>query len=204
MNAESPAVGLKDLQKRLNFDGGYGIVFLAACALLVLAELGGDWSRTHLAYDRGAIAAGQIWRLITAHFVHLDAEHTMLNGFGLVLMWALFAREYTFGRWMAIYLAAGLGIDVGLWFLTPDVSNYVGASGAQHGVMTAGTLAFLRRGDFIRWPLAAIIVAKLSYEQFAGAMPFSDSGTTVVDAHLYGAAGGIVLATFLRSRQQLR
>jgi hypothetical protein len=41
---------------------------------------------------------------------------------------------------------------------------------------------------------------KLGYEQFAGALPFSSSGNTIVDAHLYGAVGGIALAIFLRSR----
>ena len=39
--------------------------------------------------------------------------------------------------------------------------------------MTAGTLAHLRRRDLDGWILAAFIIAKLAYEQFAGAMPFA-------------------------------
>ncbi len=38
---------------------------------------------------------GQLWRLLTGHFVHLGLEHAALNCLGLVLMWALFARDYT-------------------------------------------------------------------------------------------------------------
>lgn len=200
MNVETPAKGLSRDLRMINFDGRHGIALLGACAFLALVELGGEWSRGHLSYDRQAIGAGEVWRLLTAHFVHLDAEHTMLNCFGLVLMWALFAREYTFGRWVALYLASGLAIGTGLWFLNPEVGNYVGASGALHGVMAAGTLAFIRRGDLIRWLLAIVLIAKLSWEQYAGAMPFSESGNTLVDAHLYGAVGGVVLATFLASR----
>ncbi len=202
MNVETPAGGLRDLQKRLNFDGAYGVALLAACALLALVELGGDASREALAYDRGAIAAGAAWRLLTAHFVHLDPGHAMLNSFGVVLMWALFARDFSAGRWLAIYLFSGLVIGAGLWFRNPQVEWYVGASGALHGVMTAGTLAHLRRGDLDGWLLALIIVAKLSYEQYAGSMPFSESGETIIDAHLYGAVGGLVLATFLKSRRE--
>jgi hypothetical protein len=43
---------------------------------------------------------------------------------------------------------------------------------------------------------------KLAYEQFAGSMPFSGAAHTVVDAHLYGAAGGLALALFLRSSRE--
>jgi membrane associated rhomboid family serine protease len=60
----------------------------------------------------------------------------------------------------------------------------------------------LRRRDLDGWILAVFIVTKLSYEQFAGAMPFSGAAHTVVDAHLYGAIGGLALALFLRSRDE--
>ncbi len=137
---------------------------------------------------------GQWWRLISAHFVHLGLEHAALNSMGVVLMWALFARDYAPVRWLAIYLGSCLTVSAGLWFFSPQVEWYVGASGALHGVMTAGTLAHLRSGDLDGWILAAFIVVKLAYEQFAGALPFAGSPDTVVDAHLYGAIGGVVLA----------
>jgi len=203
MNAETPAPGLagstEKLLKSLNGDRGYGLALIAVCACLALLEAGGDTVRNALNYERAMLPA-QWWRLLTAHFVHLDAAHTALNCMGVVLMWALFARDYSPLRWLAIYLFASLCISLGLWRWNPEVTYYVGASGALHGVMTAGTLAHIRRGDLDGWILAAFMVAKLSYEQFAGAMPFSESGTTIIDAHLYGAVGGFVLAIFLRSR----
>jgi rhomboid family GlyGly-CTERM serine protease len=200
MNAEAPRKGLPGVLASLNADGRYGLALLAVCAVLALPELGGEPVRNALSFDRAALAAGQWWRVLTAHFVHLDAEHAALNGLGVVLMWALFARDYSPWRWLAIYLFAALTISVGLWFLNPELSWYVGASGALHGVMTAGTLAHVRRRDLDGWILALFIVAKLSYEQFAGAMPFAGAVNTIVDAHLYGAVGGLVLALFLKSR----
>ena len=202
MNAEAQSRGLPAILKSLNCDRGYGLGLLAACALLALLESGGDPLRLALRYDRDALALGEWWRAITAHFVHLDAEHTLLNTLGVVLMWALFARDYTLPRWAAIYLASALAISAGLWIFDPGVPWYVGASGALHGVMAAGTLAHLRRRDLDSWILAVILLAKLSYEQIAGSMPFAGDASTVVDAHLYGAIGGLSLALFLSSRRE--
>jgi rhomboid family GlyGly-CTERM serine protease len=202
MNAEAPPRGLGGFLKSLNGDRAYGWALLGACALLALIELGGEPLRAALGYQRAAIAAGEWWRLLTAHVVHLDANHALLNGLGLVLMWALFARDYSPLRWLAIYLVSSLAISAGLYVFDPQIEWYVGASGALHGVMAAGTLAHLRRRDLDGWILAIFILAKLSYEQFAGQMPFAGAANTVVDAHLYGAIGGLLLALFLRSRAE--
>jgi rhomboid family GlyGly-CTERM serine protease len=202
MNAESRRKGSSTILESLNCDRGYGVALLAACALLALPELGGQVVRDAGSFDRAAIGDGQWWRLLSAHFVHLDVEHALLNGLGVVLMWALFARDYSPLRWVAIYLFAALTISAGLWFLNPGLEWYVGASGALHGVMTAGTLAHLRRRDLDGWILAAFIVAKLCYEQFAGSMPFAGAANTIVDAHLYGAVGGLAIALFLKSRRE--
>jgi rhomboid family GlyGly-CTERM serine protease len=194
MNAELPAKGLAGVLKSLNGDRGYGLALLLTLGLLLLPELDGEAAREALSYQREALAQGQWWRLLSAHFVHLDFEHAALNGMGVVLMWALFARDYPPLQWLAIYLGAALTVSVGLWFFSPEIDWYVGASGALHGVMTAGTLAHLRRRDLDGWILAVFIALKLGYEQFAGALPFAGSPDTVVDAHLYGAIGGVVLA----------
>jgi rhomboid family GlyGly-CTERM serine protease len=200
MNVEAPTRGLAGFLKSLNCDRIYGLALLAACGLLLLPELGGEVAREALRYERIALSAGEWWRLLSAHVVHLDLEHAVLNALGLVLMWALFARDFSPLRWAAIFVTSSLTISIGLWFFNPEVEWYVGASGALHGVMTAGTLAHLRRRDLDSGILAAFIVVKLAYEQFAGAMPFAEGATTIKDAHLYGAIGGLAIALFLRSR----
>ena len=202
MNADAPRRGLTGTLKSLNCDRAYGWALLAVIALLAGLELGGDVWRDALSYDRAALASGQWWRLISAHFVHLDAQHMLLNSLGVVLMWALFARDYSPLRWLAIYLFSSLTISAGLWVLNPEVPWYVGCSGALHGVLAAGTLAHLRRRDLDSWILAIIVVAKLTYEQLAGAMPFAGDAHTIVDAHFYGAIGGLALAFLLRSRRE--
>ena len=186
----------------LNCDGRYGWGLLAACAVLLLPELGGEAGRALLRYDRAGLVAGQWWRLLTAHIVHLGFEHAALNSLGLVLMWALFARDYKPAQWVSITLAAIAAIDAGLWLRDSTVAWYVGSSGVLHGVMAAGTLAHLRRRDMDGWILAAFIIVKLTYEQSSGALPFAEGEGVVVDAHLYGALGGVAVAAFLKPRPE--
>ena len=203
MNVSRPVNGIERLLKSLNCDGKLGIALLAACGLLLLPVLAGDAGREALRYDRAALAAGQEWRLLTAHFVHLDFDHAALNSLGLVLMWALFARDYRPRQWLAILLGSIAAIDAGLWLRDSTVAWYVGSSGALHGIMAAGTLAHLRRRDMDGWILAVFIVIKLAYEQSAGALPFTDGHFgVVVDAHLFGTLGGASIAAFLRPRME--
>jgi rhomboid family GlyGly-CTERM serine protease len=202
MNAEQPAAGLSAVLRSLNLDRGYGIALLGVCAVFAAFELGGEPARNALSFDRAALSAGEWWRALSAHFVHLDAQHALLNGFGVVLMWALFARDYSPGRWATIYFTACLTVSAGLWWLNADVAWYVGASGALHGIMSAGTLAHLKRRDLDGWILAVFVVGKLAYEQVAGSMPFAGGANTIVDAHLYGAIGGFAAALVLKPAPQ--
>ena len=203
MNASRPVTTFRRVLTSLNCDGRYGLGLLITCAVLLLPELGGETGRALLRYDRVGLAAGQWWRLLTGHLVHLDLEHAALNSLGLVLMWALFARDYRPRQWILITLTAMAAIDAGLWLRDSTIAWYVGSSGALHGVMAAGTLAHLRRRDLDGWILAGFIVVKLSFEQGAGALPFVDSGAAVVvDAHLYGVLGGAAVAAFLKPRAE--
>jgi rhomboid family GlyGly-CTERM serine protease len=199
----NPVNRISRLLKSLNCDGRLGLALLAGCAILLLPVMTGEAGREALRYDRAALAAGQGWRLLTAHFVHLDFDHAALNSLGLVLMWALFARDYRPLHWLAVLVGSMAAIDAGLWLRDSTVAWYVGSSGALHGIMAAGTLAHLRRGDLDGWILAVFVVLKLAYEQSAGALPFTDSHAgVVVDAHLFGTLGGVGIAALLRAQRE--
>ncbi len=188
----------------LNCDATYGRTLLALCALLLLLTLTGDAGRALLRYDRAALASGELWRLVTAHLIHLDLHHALLNCLGTALMWILFARDYPPRQWLIVVLGSIAAIDAGLALWDSTLRWYVGSSGVLHGVMAAGTLAHLRRRERDGWLLAAFLAGKLLWEQGVGSLPLSGSDPVVVDAHLFGAAGGLAAAAFLgRARKPL-
>src|ERR1035438_6627173 len=155
----------------LQWDRGRWI-WLLAILLVLDAVLGlGDNVSQLLRYDRAAIAAGGWWRLLTAHIVHLDAHHLVLNGLGLVLMWSLFASDFDAVEWCVIVFAGALGISSGLWWLRPRVAWYVGAWGVLHSVMAAGAARHVIDRAWDRWILIVFLGGKLAYEQLGGHEP---------------------------------
>jgi rhomboid family GlyGly-CTERM serine protease len=199
MSVFRPVGRFKGLLTSLNGDGAHGWALAAALALLLALQLGGPTTLAALRYDRNALLAGQWWRLASAHLVHLDLRHTVLNGLGLILMWALIVRDYRARQWFLILLTSAAFIDAGLWFRDSGVEWYVGASGVLHGVMAAGVLALLRRRELSGVLLGAFLIGKLIYEQTTGALPFAGASVpVVVDAHLYGVVGGAIAALCIR------
>jgi len=165
-------------------------------ALAIVTALAGDTGRDWLAWDRAAIGGqGEVWRLVTGHLTHLGLPHLALNLAGLGLTWFLVAAYLDEKRWWLVAGASIAAMDLGFWFLEPQLVWYVGLSGLLHGLLAAGTLAGLRTGPPEIRILAAVLVAKLAYEQWAGPLPGSEAtsgGTVIVDAHAFGALGGLL------------
>ena len=173
-----------------------GTVVMIALALM----LSGDSGRDPLRFDRGSIAAGEFWRLLSGHFVHLGVTHTLLNLAGLVLVWFLVGRAWTWRQWLLLMAASVAAIDLGLWLGSPQLEWYVGLSGLLHGMLAAGIVAGLADRNYEALVLAIVVTGKLAWEQFAGPLPGSEAtsgGAVIVDAHLYGVIGGAVAAAAL-------
>ena len=208
----------RDLLTSLNGDAGHGFALLGILALLwALAAGGPAWTQA-LCYQREAIGQGQIWRLVSAHWVHLGVRHLLLDSAGLALLWALYARELRPAAWLAVLLAATAAIDAGLWWGEPQLQWYVGISGLLHAVWAAGAAAMAfghtsapghtpapgrapQGGRLHGALMLALLAGKLLVERRAAVSLF-DSGLPVVTAaHLYGAlaglAGGAVAARAL-------
>ena len=167
-------------------------VLLVACALLAA---GGDELRELGRYERGAIASGEFWRLVSGQLVHLGLGHLWPNLAALAIIGVLFDEVLRPRDWWRAAGASAAAIDVGLYVLEPGVLWYVGLSGVLHGFVAAGALAFLVRRQAIGAVLGAGLAVKLLFEQVVGPVPFtaeSVGGPVVVAAHLYGAMGGFV------------
>lgn len=167
---------------------------LGLCASLsVLAELGGERLRLALRYENPAAWDGEYWRLVTGHLVHAGPAHLLLNVLGAGLIAALFPRDFSPRQWLIILGASVLSIDLGFVLFQPQLHWYVGLSGVLHGALAAGAVAWWQHETRrLAVLLTAILVGKLGWEQWQGALPLSGDMPVIVDAHLYGAIGGLI------------
>jgi rhomboid family GlyGly-CTERM serine protease len=189
--------------KRLLQNAAYWQVAAVLVIVCCLVALLGDHGREALKYERLAIENGEYWRLLTGHFAHLGLTHLVLNMAGLVLVWLLVGRCYSSWQWTAIVFVSIAAISGGFWFFDTHMLWYVGLSGVLHGLLLAGALPGLRSYQAESVIICVIVAGKLAWEQLAGPLPGSESvsgGDVVVNAHLFGAIGGVAgAAIFWRS-----
>lgn len=140
------------------------------------------------------VREGQVSRLLTSNFIHLNPIHIVMNMVALyqvgLPLEALLGRR----RYAVLYVAAGLLGSVAsiVWhFREPVVS--AGASGAITGLIGAAAVASHRAGD-AGIPLRNIMLRWLVTVFVFGAVIHADNA-----AHLGGLAGGAALAFFFRT-----
>jgi len=169
-------------------------------AICLLTATLGEPGRLALRYDRMALEAGQLWRTLSGHFVHLGLTHTLLNVAGLVLVAALFRRDLGLVDWIGGGLTAACGIAAGLYWMDPQTAWYVGLSGLLHAWFVIGAIGILRSERAFGLVLLCAVAGKLVYEQTVGTMPSTAAlavGPVIVSAHLYGAVAAALYCAAL-------
>jgi rhomboid family GlyGly-CTERM serine protease len=213
------------LTRKWRIGPGWRLIGLALLAMVLLWAWG-DSAELALRYDRQQIEAGELWRLLTGHWVHGGFRHMALNVAGAALIAFLFSplfvRTFSIKQWLLVLAASLIAIDLGFWFCERALLWYVGASGVLHGALLAGAITWLRDdrrtmrllvlsvgamrfGTALRLArratttlaLWAILLGKLVWEQTQGALPLMGDMPVIVNAHLYGALGGGVAAAII-------
>jgi rhomboid protease GluP len=87
------------------------------------------------ALERSQVWAGQWWRLLTAVFLHIGLIHLLANSLFGFSWCRVVERVLGHGRFLALYLVAGLGASASS-LLAHDVIS-AGASGALFGMIGA-------------------------------------------------------------------
>lgn len=155
---------------------------------------------TTLQYQSNFDQSGEVWRLLTAHVVHLDPMHLALNLGGLWLVWLIVGNVFNNDQWLLLVVLVGCAITLGLRFWFPDVTWYVGLSGLLYGLLVAGLVMQLTRRNLAAMVLLAVILIKTIIDRFY--MPISFATLTeykvVVDAHIIGIGAGLILSGCFR------
>jgi rhomboid family GlyGly-CTERM serine protease len=159
--------------------------------VMSLLGLWGDSARELMMLDRAAIAEGQVWRLLSAHFVHLNAYHLNLNLVAVGVYVLLCGSALSPRDWLLRLFVLGLGVGLGLYLLVPEIGRYAGFSGVAHGLFMLGLWPMVRRGDRIALLCMLVLMGKIAWEQWFGA-PVSDAeaigGRVAIEAHALGVA----------------
>lgn len=172
--------------------------FAALSSLLILGlQFGGEGWREALQYDRpGLETAGEWYRLLTGHWVHLGWHHALMNVTGLWLL-ALLDVDHT-GLRANLLRSLVLCLMVGLFLYIrhPELQWYVGFSGVLHGLFVITLVGGVwRQRSVLALGVLFILIGKLVWEHYHGALTQDALGVPViVAAHSYGALAGLAYA----------
>lgn len=153
-----------------------------------------------LRFEIITIQQGQLWRIWTAHFTHLNWQHYIINMLTFWIIWFLlghYLAKIKFFYLQLLFFITGIL----LFYLHPELSWYVGFSGVLHGFISLGALlALFDKSYGIGGILLVYIVVKLIYEQIIGPLPTGSmvmhTDNILVDAHLYGGFAGLLVFGF--------
>ncbi|MCC2683125.1 MAG: rhomboid family protein [Paenibacillaceae bacterium] len=91
----------------------------------------------------------QLWRIVTAMFIHIGFEHLLFNGFALYVFAPPLERMLGKLKYTLLYFGSGIVGNLAGQLLYQDVHVSAGASGAIYGVFAAyAYLSWLRKGLF--------------------------------------------------------
>ena len=109
------------------------------------SQFGGSELINDGAVSRPEIADGEIWRLLTAGFLHAGLVHLLFNAFALYVLGTLLEPAVGRLRFTIIYFVSLFAGSFGALVVEPDALT-VGASGAIFGLMGAAVVVMRNRG----------------------------------------------------------
>lgn len=173
------------------------ILFVAVCFHILPNHL-----TTELNFHQELITNGQWWRIITGHFAHTNTMHLLMNSAALVLFSSIHGQYFNKIQLFSMLFLLCLLTSIGIYFLSPNLTDYVGLSGVLHGLFVIGAIKDIQVKEKTGYILITGLVLKLIYEQFFGA---SDdvakliNARVAIDAHLWGAlAGALITPLFIK------
>lgn len=188
----------QEIAARKNFDEFFRQWWFSVVVMIVicLTTLLPTPAIQSLALVHDKISNGEIWRIFTSQFVHLGFNHTVLNLVGYLIVSASFREDITPKEEMITLMISVLGVGTGIYLFNPEISWYVGLSGAIYGILTHYLIIGWRRSAILSAFFGVFLLGKFYYEQFIAGPDTVTAGiiggAVAIDSHLYGAITGLI------------
>jgi rhomboid family GlyGly-CTERM serine protease len=148
-------------------------------------------------FQQDWVQKAEFWRIITAHWIHFNWQHLLLNGVGLVLCVAIVRPAWSIGRWIVYNLLLAIGISMLLTWFNPELDWYVGYSGVLFGVFLLAAIDLYKTERVIALLLGMGVCSKVVLEQTSSVtVTTSDfiGVPVIIDVHLYGVLLALAFA----------
>jgi rhomboid family GlyGly-CTERM serine protease len=175
-----------------------------ATSIAALAAAGvffaGERASLALRYERAGIFEGELWRVVSGHWVHFTATHLLWN-LVVVLATGLWLERRDSRSARRVLLLAPVAISVALLIGEPSLAWYGGLSGVASALLIALVVdGWKREPHARRWWLSVLLLflAKVAFELWQARPLFTDLDGHAIRvvplAHAAGAAAGFLLS----------
>ena len=178
--------------------------FIIVGLISSLLWLTGSSGLDALSYQRDAVNTGQLWRLLTGHFVHSNGWHLLLNLVSLMMIGLLFSQHLSLLLWAVAFIASGLIISACYFFIAPQYQYYIGLSAILYGVIIIGALLDLKQQTLIAALVLVVVTGRVIFQQYSGSVEsLADliESRVAIESHLFGIISGYVLGAGFLYRQ---
>ena len=162
--------------------------------------------RPHLIYTRAALSDGDLWRLISCHWVHLNADHLLWSSMTFFFLGSV-CEFIARARYVITLSISVIFIPIAIWLIMPDLEVYGGLSGLDCSLYSLLIALFIKREWHSQnwfWIicytiLIVLLPAKIIYEMSSGLTIFVNNIHTdmapVPLSHLVGGLIGFAVGT---------
>jgi rhomboid family GlyGly-CTERM serine protease len=171
--------------------------------------------RPHLLYTRPALVAGDFWRLVSCHWVHLNTDHLLWSAMTFLVLGS-FCEILDRKRYIVTVAISAILIPIAIWIFMPDLEVYGGLSGLDCSLYSLLIVLFIQRDWHSRnWSwiiiyslMLVLLPAKIIYEMISGLTIFVNNIHTgmvpVPLSHLVGGVAGVAVGIIGAGKDRLK